>query len=133
MVYQYTEEELANKRKEVKAVGLGNINMALEFYNKMICDGVTANKIDVLNILLYKAIVYLNINLSRCIESNGEFLKNPKLQEHLKKEEALAIYELGAWKRVNDFLEHNVILNVYDSIEFLRNMYNYINDMYVEY
>ena len=88
-------------------------------------EGLEIKKIDFLNVLLYNAIIYLETNTSKLIVSNEENLTSID-GDTITHNQALAIYELGMWKRINDFLENNPILNIFDSIEFLRNIKNYI-------
>lgn len=120
-----TDEDIQNIRKEIKQQGVDLINNAINYFVKMNKEGLEIKKIDFLNVLLYNAIIYLETTTSKLIVSNEEDLTSID-GDTITHNQALAIYELGMWKRINDFLENNPILNIFDSIEFLRSIKNYI-------
>ena len=120
-----SNEDIINLRKEIKEQGVNLINNAINYFVKMTKEGLEIKKIDFLNILLYNAIIYLETNTSKLIVSNEEDLTTID-GDTITHNQALAIYELGLWKRINDFLDNNPILNIFDSIEFLRTIKNYI-------
>lgn len=125
LTIKLTDEEVNNLRKEIKEQGVILIDNAINYFVKMNKEGLEIKKIDFLNILLYNAIIYLETNTSKLVVYNEEDLSSID-GDTITHEQALAIYELGLWKRINDFLENNPILNIFDSIEFLSTIKNYI-------
>lgn len=125
LTIKLSNEDINNLRKEIKEQGVILIDNAINYFVKMNKEGLEIKKIDFLNILIYNAIIYLETNSSKLVVSNEEDLSSID-GDTITHQQALAIYELGLWKRINDFLENNPILNIFDSIDFLNTIKNYI-------
>lgn len=122
-------EEIIEKRKLIKDAGIDLINETISIFTQLLKENVTFDKIDYLNMKIYSCFMLLDINSSKLVASNKNDLS--KIDgDSITHEQALAIYELGLWKRVNDYLEQDPTLNFIDSMHFLRDIKQYILNMY---
>lgn len=119
------DEETEEDRKTIKINGIELIDDSLNFFKKIIEEGLTIDKLNYLNTKLYSTLLFLEINASKLVSQNNEDLSNID-GETITHEQALAIYELSLWKRINDFIEDNPTLNIFTTIYFLRDIKNYI-------
>lgn len=118
-------EDINSKRKQIKEDGITLIDNAIKYFMYITKEEIKIEKIDFLNILIYQCLIFLEINAGKVISLNKEDITSIDA-ESITESQALAIYELGLWKRINDFQEQHPRLNIFDSIGFLRDIKNYI-------
>ena len=124
-----SKEDLLEKRKTFKEDSNNLINNALNFFTNLVEETITLEKINCLNALLYNVLIFLDTNSSELINVNNVDIRKIDA-ETVTQEQAIAIYELGLWKRVNDYLERNEIgINIMDNIYFIKEIKDYINNV----